>query len=128
MNKYGNNILMVVSEPPALLGGTQIAFRHAGYRLTMALSLQDAVARLHEAFFDLIITDISTLWQEGLDRVAEIQRLRPGTMIMILTGKDKHDLGRCADGTIPDYFLVEPGPTDKPLLFPCWEENPAGVN
>ncbi len=129
MNKYGKEILVVVCDVPNLFGATDLGFRRSGYRVNLAFSIQDAMDRLRNASFDLVVTDLTTLSEEGfLGCLERIQKLQPGIMMMVLTGKGEPALVLDSMGAIPDYILVKSGSMDLPLWFPCWLEKQRSVN
>jgi DNA-binding NarL/FixJ family response regulator len=128
MNNYGRKVLLVVSDLPDLLGATELNFRKAGYQATLEFSVRDAMERLRGSFFDLVIIDLTRVFEEGIDCLQKIQDIQPASLIMVLTGNAASELNLSPEAAMPNYFLVSSESTDKRLWFPCYEESPNFVN
>jgi signal transduction histidine kinase len=57
-----------------------------GYRVSIATSGTEAIRRLHEAEFDLVLTDLRLDDVDGLSIVGEVARVQPETLTVVLTG------------------------------------------
>lgn len=70
-------ILQLFQDVLATMEGHQVACEHSGYR---------AVVQVKDREFDLVFLDVVMPGLDGLRTIDEIQRLRPGTRIVIITG------------------------------------------
>lgn len=58
-----------------------------GYEVTYVLNGLDAVQRLQEQVFDVIILDVMMPGKNGLEVLMDAGRMRPGTPVILLTGR-----------------------------------------
>jgi PAS domain S-box-containing protein len=99
----GEHVLLVDDEP-ALAALCSRILERAGYRVTVRTNAREALElfRSDPADFDLVITDFTMPDLNGVDLAAEIQRVRPGLRIILVTGfggsmtpRNTRDLGFC---------------------------------
>lgn len=62
------------------------ALSHAGYRCHVAADGKEAMKKLHEAYFNLVLTDINMPEMDGLTLTAEVRRASPRTEVIIFSG------------------------------------------
>ena len=78
--------LLVVDDEESLRITTAAILEREGYKVETASSGNEAVALLEETEFDLVLTDLHMEGGDGLSVLAEIRRLAPLTISVVLTG------------------------------------------
>ncbi|MDT4969140.1 MAG: hypothetical protein QOJ64_3877 [Acidobacteriota bacterium] len=78
--------LLVVDDEESLRITTAAILELEGYEVETAASGREAVERLQDADFDLVLTDLHMDGGDGLSLLAEIRRLAPLTISVVLTG------------------------------------------
>ena len=81
----GARLLVVDDEESVALTVSEV-LRQEGFVVETAASGQEAVARLHGAEYDLVLTDLHMEGGDGLSVLAEIRRRAPLTISIVLTG------------------------------------------
>jgi PAS domain S-box-containing protein len=86
--------VLIVDDDPALLEALPEALRLRMGELTVETcdSAPDALARIAVEDYDAIITDIKMPGMDGLALLDEIQKVRPETPTLLITGHGEHDL------------------------------------
>jgi PAS domain S-box-containing protein len=86
--------ILLVDDDAALLEALPqaILLRMDSITIDTAQSAFDAIARVQEVDYDAIVTDIKMPGMDGLALLEEIDRLRPGTPTLLITGHGEHDL------------------------------------
>ena len=78
--------VLVVDDEPTVRELFEDALEDTGARLTCERSGFRAMARVNEQPFDLIFMDLMMPGLDGLRTIEEVQRLRPGARIIMITG------------------------------------------
>ncbi|MBK9991283.1 MAG: response regulator [Verrucomicrobia bacterium] len=92
-------ILLVDDDRPVLFLMTAI-FRRAEYDVVAVLSAKEAIARLEQERFNVVITDYFLGDQTGEDVVAAVRQKQPGLKVIVVTGDVQRlpdNFGNCAD-------------------------------
>jgi PAS domain S-box-containing protein len=86
--------ILLVDDDAALLEALPqaILLRMEAIAIDTAQSAFDAIERIQEVDYDAIVTDIKMPGMDGLALLDEIERLRPGTPTLLITGHGEHDL------------------------------------
>ena len=86
--------ILLVDDDAALLEALPqaILLRMDSITIDTAQSAFDAIERVQEVDYDAIVTDIKMPGMDGLALLEEIDRLRPGTPTLLITGHGEHDL------------------------------------
>ncbi len=87
--------VLVVEDNPgdaALIRFTLNEPEAGNFKITHSTTLADAVQRLGQASFDVILLDLSLPDSRGLDTVLSIRRAAPETAVVVLSGLDDEDL------------------------------------
>jgi two-component system, NtrC family, response regulator GlrR len=84
--------ILLVDDDPGLLRLLSIRLRAESYEVEAVQSAKEALGALPVFRPDLVITDLRMEKMDGIGLLKEIQRLRPGLCVLLLT----------AHGTIPD--------------------------
>jgi signal transduction histidine kinase len=78
--------LLVVDDEESVAVTMGAILEMDGYQVAISTSGADALRRLHESDFDLVLTDLRLDDADGLNIVAEVCRIQPDTVSIILTG------------------------------------------
>ncbi len=77
--------LLVVDDEPQMLIAIKETLRRQGYAITTAANGMEALCRLREKCFQLVLTDMRMPELSGLDLLRKIKSLAPGTPVVLLT-------------------------------------------
>jgi signal transduction histidine kinase len=78
--------LLVVDDEESVAVTMGAILEMDGYKVSISTSGTDAIRRLHESEFDLVLTDLRLDDADGLSIVSEVCRIHPDTVSIILTG------------------------------------------
>jgi signal transduction histidine kinase len=89
-----NPRILIVDDDPALLEALPEALRLRMSELAVETcdSAPDALGKIADEDYDAIVTDIKMPGMDGLALLDEIQRIRPDTPTLLITGHGEHDL------------------------------------
>lgn len=85
MKKEKINIL-AVDDDKEFLTLLYDVLKDEGYEISVAESMPDAVKKVKDTLFDLIITDKNMPEPKGADLINEIKSISPASKIIVLTG------------------------------------------
>jgi DNA-binding NtrC family response regulator len=77
--------ILVVDDEPQMLIAIHETLRRRGYAVTSAGSAREALCRLREKFFHLVVTDMRMPEMTGLDLLKKIKATTPHTPVVLLT-------------------------------------------
>jgi len=83
MNNFS---LLIVDDEKLILEGTQFALERCGYKIDAASNGEDAVAKLNNTKYDLILTDLVLPDINGIDILHRTKQISPDTSVIIITG------------------------------------------
>jgi DNA-binding response OmpR family regulator len=102
---------LVVDDEPAMAAMLAVYLRRQGMAVDVACSFADALQRLEQQPFDLLITDLQ-LGRRGLGEGFELARhargLRPRLLIILVSGTAPPDIESLARQHGIDLFLPKP--------------------
>jgi two-component system sensor histidine kinase/response regulator len=78
--------LLVVDDEESVAVTMGAILEMDGYDVSISTSGADAMKRLHESEFDLVLTDLRLDDTDGLTIITEVCRLQPETVSIVLTG------------------------------------------
>lgn len=92
MNKIPH--ILIVDDDPALLQALPqaLALRLSAIEVDTSDSALDALKLIEERDYDAIVSDIKMPGMDGLALLDKIQKLRPETPTLLITGHGEHDL------------------------------------
>ncbi len=98
--------LLVVDDEPQMLIAINETLRRSGYSITTAGSGLEALRRLKERYYKLVITDMRMPEVSGLDLLRKVKNLSPQTPVILLTayGTIQNAVDAMKDGAC-DYLL-----------------------
>lgn len=82
----GSGRLLIVDDEPDLLEGLAQVVKALGYKAQTAQSGADALAKLSEQPFDLMLCDFAMRRMNGLELARQVQARWPSTRIILMTG------------------------------------------
>ena len=100
--------ILLVDDDPALLHALPltISLRLPQAKVDTIDSAQGALELIHTYHYDTIISDIKMPGMDGLELLARIHELWPGTPTLLITGHSEHDLAiQALRGGAYDYIL-----------------------
>lgn len=86
------------------------------YNVTMVLSGEDAIVKLKEYNFDVVILDVAMPGLSGIDTLREIKKIKPLTAVIMLTGQATVAIAIEGMKLGADDFLQKPCKTED-LLY-----------
>jgi DNA-binding NtrC family response regulator len=98
--------LLVVDDEPQMLIAINETLRRRGYSITTAGSGMEALCRLKEKYYQLVITDMRMPEVSGLELLRKVKNLAPQTPVILLTayGTIQNAVDAMRDGAY-DYLL-----------------------
>jgi DNA-binding response OmpR family regulator len=111
----GNKILLVDDEE-SILKSFGMNFRQAGYNVTTSSSGEEAVAKIQEHHFDIVVTDLSMPGLDGIAVLVESKKHNPDIGAIILTGYGDTSLAIEALQVVADDYVLKPCDIDELLL------------
>ncbi len=78
--------ILVVDDEQGVLSTMQAILKMEGYEVQGVASGREALAIVRKQSFDLILTDLRLGSDDGLDILAELRKLAPDTVAIVLTG------------------------------------------
>ena len=101
-----NEELLVVDDEPQMLIAINETLRRRGYCITTAGSGVEALCRLKEKYFRLVITDMRMPEVSGLDLLRKVKNVAPQTPVILLTayGTIENAVDAMRNGAF-DYLL-----------------------
>ncbi len=107
MNATTRKILWVDDEID-MLKPHIIFLEQKGYEVGTAAGGEEAVERLREESYDLVLLDEMMLGMDGLTTLGEIKQLDPGLPVVMVTKSEEEELMNDALGRRIDDFLIKP--------------------
>jgi DNA-binding NtrC family response regulator len=77
--------ILIADDHDALRRGLARALTEAGHETEEAPNGNAAIARLHEAFFDVVLTDLKMGGSDGLEVLRTSKALHPSTSVILMT-------------------------------------------
>lgn len=91
----GRPLEILILDDESLVGQRlKPALVREGYRVETYTAPHEAVARLEEKDFDIVVTDIRMEDLDGLEVLARIRRKAPATKVIMITGYATLDLAK----------------------------------
>jgi len=84
--------ILVVDDDPDILEMTNCFFSRVGFEVHCAGSGEEALCKIPDSGFTLIITDFHMPGMNGLELAAKIKEITPATPVILITGKPSQEL------------------------------------
>lgn len=107
--------ILVVDDEPIVVKSCERILSPEGYSLDTALNGKEAIAKLSQNGYDLVITDIKMPDMDGLELLRWIKNSKPDTGVVIITGyPSQESIKEALELRILDYL---PKPFSPALLI-----------
>lgn len=100
-----NAKILVVDDDAALLDLLVDTLSTIGYSAVPAMGGSEALVKLEQDTFDLIISDIKMPEVDGISLLNKVRQSYPGVPVVLITGVASHDI---ISKVSPDGFLAKP--------------------
>src|SRR5256885_2358309 len=100
--------ILIVDDDPMLLHALPqtVSLRIPEANVDTTDSAQGAIEQIQKYQYDTVVSDIKMPGMDGLELLARIRELRPGTPTLLITGHGEHDLAiQALRGGAYDYIL-----------------------
>src|SRR3972149_2098973 len=106
--------VLIADDLPDVIEALRLLLKAEGFQIQTAMSPADALARVSEADFDVVLIDLNytrdtTSGREGLDLLEQLQRLDQTLPVVVMTAWGNVDLAVEAMRRGGRRFLQEPG-------------------
>jgi DNA-binding NtrC family response regulator len=108
--------VLVVDDDRAVRKALQVNLGKHGMMVTLADNPAEALAALHEAPFDLVLSDVKMPGSTGLELLVEIRRAWPDTPVVMMTGYGSVEDAVHAMKTGAADYLIKPISKDELLV------------
>jgi CheY-like chemotaxis protein len=78
--------ILVVDDEAMVLDAVRLTLTHYGYRVETASSAAEALAKMPEGNYQLVVTDLKMPCMTGDELAREIKQRHPGIPVILLTG------------------------------------------
>jgi len=109
--------VLVVDDDATMCELLEMALRRLGHQVVTATSGPEALLRLDESDFDIVLTDIAMAEMDGLELCQKVSELRPGLPVVVVTGQGSMESAVAALRAGAYDFISKP--VDDKLLAPC---------
>ena len=77
--------ILVADDHDALRRGLALALREAGHDIQEAGNGNAAIEKLHESYFDVVVSDLKMGGSDGLDVLRTTKSMHPTTAVILMT-------------------------------------------
>ena len=106
--KNSENRLLVIEDGSSVDGHIERALGEAGFLFEVASGRLDALARLENDSFALVVVEMNVQGNVGLDLLEEIRRRRDDVATIVVTAEHRADLADSAMGLGAFGYLIKP--------------------
>lgn len=78
--------ILILDDEPIVSKRLQPALEKIGYEVESFYKSADAMARVRERRFDIVVTDLKMEGIDGMQFLAEVKKLSPSTEVIVITG------------------------------------------
>lgn len=78
--------ILILDDEPIVCRRLRPSLEKSGYEVETFIHSDEALERVRQKHFDVIITDIKMEGLDGLGFLAEVKKLSPGTEAIVITG------------------------------------------
>jgi DNA-binding NtrC family response regulator len=94
---------LLVDDDPNILDTAKDILEDANYVVETAATVASATERLQKEPFDLMLVDFNLPDGRGVDLAVQAQSLRPGILVILMTGEANIQLDKSAP--VSDYLI-----------------------
>lgn len=111
------NRILVVDDEKEIRGFLSKALtRLGGFRVDLAESGEEALQKINKEPFDLVLTDLKMPKMDGLELISEIEKTKPETLTMMMTGHGTIDSALEAMKRGASDYLMKPLNLDELII------------
>lgn len=120
--------VLVVDDNPDILDFLVDVLSQEGFDPVPAASAEEAIQEFRTIPADAVLTDLRLPGRNGLDVLREVRRIRPGTVVFLMSAYGEWDLDLQAMNEGAAEFLAKPFRAEELLgkLRKCLGPSPAG--
>lgn len=100
--------ILLVDDEPTLLRIFHTALKIYGYEVSGCTSAAEALEKLGQQTYDLVISDVNMPKCGGLELLQMIKKLHPAIPVIVMTGRPSAEVERKAKEHGAFRFLVKP--------------------
>ncbi|MBI2265232.1 MAG: response regulator [Armatimonadetes bacterium] len=98
--------ILLIDDDPLMLKVLEKVLTKAGFSVTCAKDGHEAIQKARETLFDLVISDVKMAGMDGLETLAEMNRIAPDSKKIIITGYANQDAPvKAIKLGVDDYFF-----------------------
>lgn len=86
MSETARRRILILDDEPIVCKRLKPAFQKAGYEVEAFTDSAQAMARIEEARFDAVITDLKMEGVDGMHFLSRVKELAPDTGVVVITG------------------------------------------
>ena len=102
VHTVSQKLILCIDDDAAILSYEQTLLERSGYSVITAASAQQGLGLVTRCQFDAVLLDYELPGMNGCDVVFEIKRVRPGLVVILLSGCDVPIYARAVvDGFVP---------------------------
>jgi len=109
--------VLVVDDDATMCELLEMALRRLGHQAVTVTSGREALQKLDEADFDIVLTDIAMAEMDGLELCQKVSEVRPGLPVVVVTGQGSMESAVAALRAGAYDFVNKP--VEDKLLAPC---------
>jgi len=91
-NQKGKANILIVDDDAGLCKTTSFILQREGYAVTTAENGEEAIEKVQEEKFDMVLMDIKMPIMDGVEAYKRIKQIRPETKTIMMTGYAVDDL------------------------------------
>jgi len=108
--------VLLVDDEENLRRTLSVVLHQEGYEVETAASGTDAIARLPQAIYDVVVTDVRMPGPDGLAVLEEVKRVHPDTLVVMMSAYGSTDLAIEAVKRGAADYIAKPFRSDELLL------------
>lgn len=86
MNTTGNTTILILDDEPIVGKRLKPSLEKKGYQVEIFVESMEALKRIKEQDFDIVITDLKMEGVDGMQFLSEVKERSPRTEVIVITG------------------------------------------
>ena len=100
--------IMVIDDEPIVVKRLKPALEKSGYEVEVFVNATEALARIDDAEFDIVVTDVRMDEVDGIEILSHVNQKSPRTKVIIITGYATIEVAREALAKGAFDFIAKP--------------------